>query len=59
VTDTRILGYARSKMPEGKFDEQLFWKIKDDEKEGHTKEDVGKKEEFKKVGIVQLWEVER
>jgi len=41
-------------MSEEKFDEQLFWKINDDEKEGHTKEDAAKKEEFKKVSTLRL-----
>lgn len=49
MLDTRILGYARSKMADEKFDEQLFWKIRDDEKEGHIKANDAKKEEFKKV----------
>jgi glucose-6-phosphate 1-dehydrogenase len=52
VLDTRILGYARSKMSDEKFDEQVFWKIRDDEKEGHIKANDAKKEEFRKVDPV-------
>lgn len=41
-------------MSEEQFDEQLFWKINDDEKEGHIKEDKAKKDEFKKVSTDEL-----
>jgi hypothetical protein len=39
-------------MSDEKFDEQVFWKIRDDEKEGHIKANDAKKEEFRKVDPV-------
>jgi glucose-6-phosphate 1-dehydrogenase len=50
-TETRIIGYARSKLSDEKLDDQLFWKVKDDAKEGHRKEDPDKMREFK--GLVK------
>lgn len=38
-------------MSAEKFEDQLFWKIKDDEEQGHEKQDLEKQDEYRKVGI--------
>ncbi|KAJ9094891.1 hypothetical protein QFC19_007747 [Naganishia cerealis] len=48
---TRIIGYARSKLSKEKLQDQLFWKIRDDAKEGHHQEDAAKMREFE--GLVK------
>jgi hypothetical protein len=36
-------------MSDEKLEDQLFWKVDDDVKEGHTKENSEKKKEFREV----------
>jgi glucose-6-phosphate 1-dehydrogenase len=49
--ETRIIGYARSKLSKEKLDDQLFWRIRDDAEQGHRKEDKEKMKEFE--GLVK------
>jgi glucose-6-phosphate 1-dehydrogenase len=47
VKETQIIGYARSDLSEERLNEQLFWKVQDDVKEGHREADEGKMKEFR------------
>lgn len=47
--ETRIIGYARSKLSKEKLNDQLFWKIRDDAEQGHRKEDAKKMKEFEEL----------
>ena len=51
MKETQIIGYARSDLSEERLNEQLFWKVQDDVKEGHREADEGKMKEFR--GIVR------
>lgn len=49
--ETRIIGYARSELSKDRLDEQLFWKVRDDVREGHREADEDKMKEFR--GLVK------